>query len=163
MWTIIYSALSSPTLHTRDTSIPSCYNLVAPIPFPLTSPHGNVRASPQPGRLEVCPHLNSFRQTTFPKQRIDSPQRAGQKESPFLGCKFTLWALLPAELSFWSPSGSLESQVPWTKGDVYLLAPTRRPPLHCLGTCLKNSGPPEPGTTFMGSEVIMSFYELWGP
>lgn len=91
------------------------------------------------------------------------PKTAGQKEPPFLGCKFAPRALLPAELSFWSPSRSLEGRVPQTKGGIYFLAPTRWPLLRCLGTCLRNSDPPEPGTTFMGSELIMSFYELWGP
>ena len=38
-----------------------------------------------------------------------------------------------------------------------------RPPLQSPGTRLRNSGPPEPGTTLTGSELIMSFYELWGP
>lgn len=33
-------------------------------------------------------------------------------------------------------------------------------PLSCPGPPLRNSSPPEPGTTFTGPEPIMSFYEL---
>lgn len=51
---------------------------------------------------------------------------------------------------------------PLDKGWSRFLGSRRWPLLHCPGGISEDSGPPEPGTTFTGSELIMSFYELWG-
>lgn len=151
-------------------SIPGHYNsnLAATIPIPLS---GNVHEVPKPGCLEVgwlgrdsvpLP-LNRCRQTAFPKCSINSPHRAGQKELLFLDVTwnpgfclhkgFSGHLLVAWEVKF---PGQKEEWISWLR---------RWPLLHCRGH-LRGTlahGSQEPGTTCTGSELIMSFYELWGP
>lgn len=103
-----------------------------------------------------------MRTNCHPQMLDQSPSHSRAEGAPFPGRK--LEPRVPStEGLFWSPLSSLGGQVPWTKGGADFLGSHRWPLLHCLGASLRNSGPPEPGTTFTGSELIMSFYELWGP
>lgn len=90
--------------------------------------------------------------------QLPSNSRAG---APLLECKFEP-RVQPTELLFCSPPGGLGGRIPWMREEfISWLTQRSTPPLP--PEHLPVPGPPEPGTTFTGSELIMSFYELWGP
>lgn len=96
-----------------------------------------------------------------PPSQSSTHRRAEQ--ALFLECKLEA-RVLSAEGLFRSPPSHLGRGVSWTKGGVDdFLVQAAGCCFAAQGASLRNSGPPEPGTTFTGSELIMSFYELWGP